>query len=117
MRPCIVAGPKARALADTMPCNQLPRVIRTAARALPVLKVPLPDPGTPLQLLHHDDVVAAIAPAATTSAPAGAYNIANDEAAAAWGAQPGHPPSAETVSDTDVTLGGDFADALRAGRT
>ena len=44
LRPCIVAGPKAPTLADTMPWNQLPGAIRTAARALPVLKVPFPDP-------------------------------------------------------------------------
>ena len=63
LRPCIVAGPKATALADAVPWGLLPLV---------------PDPGTPLQLVHHDDVAAAIALAASTSAPAGAYNIAAD---------------------------------------
>jgi UDP-glucose 4-epimerase len=78
LRPCIVAGPKAPALADAMPWSQLPGVIQAATRALPVFKMPFPDPGTPLQLVHHDDVAAAIALAATTSAPPGAYNIAGD---------------------------------------
>jgi nucleoside-diphosphate-sugar epimerase len=49
LRPYIVAGPKAPAL----------------------LKPPFPDPGIPLQLVHHDDVAAAIALAATASAPPG----------------------------------------------
>ena len=40
--------------------------------------MPVPDPGCPLQLVHHDDVAAAIALAATTDAPPGAYNIAGD---------------------------------------
>ncbi len=78
LRPCIVAGPKATAMADVMPWNQLPGPIKRATRALPLLKPPFPDPGTPLQLVHHDDVATAIALAATTSAPPGAYNLAGD---------------------------------------
>jgi nucleoside-diphosphate-sugar epimerase len=78
LRPCIVAGPKAPALAEAMPWNQLPEPIKRVAKALPLLKPPFPDPGTPLQLVHHDDVAAAIALAATTSAPPGAYNLAGD---------------------------------------
>ena len=78
LRPCIVAGPKATALADVMPWNQLPGAVRRITQALPLLKPPFPDPGTPLQLVHHDDVATAIALAATTSAPPGAYNLAGD---------------------------------------
>lgn len=78
LRPCIVAGPKAPALAEVMPWNQLPEPIKRVTRMLPVLKPLLPDPGTPMQLVHHDDVAAAIALAATTSAPPGAYNLAGD---------------------------------------
>ncbi|MCT7657618.1 NAD-dependent epimerase/dehydratase family protein [Mycobacterium deserti] len=78
LRPCIVAGPRAPALAEAMPWNQLPGPVKKVAQALPLLKPPFPDPGTPLQLVHHDDVAAAIALAATTSAPPGAYNIAGD---------------------------------------
>ena len=78
LRPCIVAGPKAPILADVMPWRHLPGAVQSAARALPLLKMPVPDPGFPLQLVHHDDVAAAIALAATTDAPPGAYNIAGD---------------------------------------
>jgi UDP-glucose 4-epimerase len=77
LRPCIVAGPKAPALADAMPWNRLPGRARTAIRALP-LKPPVPDPGIPVQLVHHDDVATAIALAATIPAAPGAYNIAGD---------------------------------------
>jgi UDP-glucose 4-epimerase len=78
LRPCIVAGPKAPALAEAMPWNQLPGPVKRVAQALPLLIPPFPDPGTPLQLVHHDDVAAAIALATTTSASPGAYNIAAD---------------------------------------
>ena len=82
LRPCIVAGPKAPALADALPWSHGP--VRT------VLVVP--DPGIPLQLVHHDDVAAAIALAVTTSAPPGAYNVAADGVA--------------TVSDVVSAFGG-----------
>jgi nucleoside-diphosphate-sugar epimerase len=78
LRPCIVAGPSATALADVMPWNQLPGPLRAVVKSVPVLKPVVPDPGVPLQLIHHDDVAAAIALAATTPAPPGAYNIAGD---------------------------------------
>ena len=99
LRPCIVAGPQAPALADAMPWNQLPGPVRKVSQALPLLKPPLPDPGTPLQLVHHDDVAAAIALATTTSAAPGAYNIAGDgvlsmsDVAEAFGARPVRVPS------------------------
>jgi UDP-glucose 4-epimerase len=94
LRPCIVAGPKAPALAEAMPWNRLPDAVRQVSQAVPALKPPFPDPGTPVQLVHHDDVAAAIALAATTSAPAGAYNLAGDgvlsmsDVGAALGARP-----------------------------
>jgi UDP-glucose 4-epimerase len=78
LRPCIVAGPKAPALAEAMPWTRLPDSVRKVSRALPLLKPPFPDPGLPVQLVHHDDVASAIALAATTSAPPGAYNLAAD---------------------------------------
>lgn len=97
LRPCIVAGPKATALADAMPWNSLPSALRSATMAL---KPPFPDPGVPMQLIHHDDVASAIALAATTSAPAGVYNLAGDGAvslsdvARALGARPVRVPAA-----------------------
>jgi nucleoside-diphosphate-sugar epimerase len=109
LRPCIVAGPKATALADAMPWNKLPDQVRSLTRAVPILKMPVPDPGFPLQLVHHDDVAAAIALAATTSAPPGAYNIAGDgettlsEVAAALGGRPVRvPAAAATVASAVV---------------
>lgn len=100
LRPCIVAGPKAQMLADAMPWNKLPAPVRTVAKAIPVLKPVVPDPGYPLQLVHHDDVAAAIALAATAPAPPGAYNIAGDglitvsEMAKALGGRPVRVPAA-----------------------
>ena len=92
LRPCIVAGPRATALADAMPWNQLPAPVRAVTKALPVLKPVVPDPGFPLQLIHHDDVATAIALAATAPAPPGAYNIAAD--------------GVVTVADVAKALGG-----------
>ncbi|WP_375478598.1 NAD-dependent epimerase/dehydratase family protein [uncultured Jatrophihabitans sp.] len=82
LRPCIVAGPKATALRDSMPWRQLAdrapaplrAVLATAQGLLPLL----PDPGVPLQLVHHDDVADAIALAATGAGAPGAYNLAAD---------------------------------------
>jgi nucleoside-diphosphate-sugar epimerase len=92
LRPCIVAGPQARALAGAMPWNQLPAPLRLVAKAVPVLRPVVPDPGFPLQLVHHDDVAEAIALAATVPVPPGAYNIAGD--------------GLVTVSDVAKALGG-----------
>ncbi|AGZ53063.1 NAD-dependent epimerase/dehydratase family protein [Mycobacterium kansasii] len=100
LRPCIVAGPEAHALAEAMPCNQLPAPVRALSKALPMLKPIVPDPGFPLQLVHHDDVAAAIALAATAPVPPGAYNIAADgtvtvtDVAKALGGRPVRVPAA-----------------------
>lgn len=91
LRPCIVAGPQAHILAEAMPWTHIP-YMRTASRLLPVLKPLVPDPGTPVQLVHHDDVATAIALAATGSASPGAYNLAGD--------------GVVSVSDVVAALGG-----------
>jgi nucleoside-diphosphate-sugar epimerase len=127
LRPCIVAGPKAPALAEAMPWNQLPGPVKRAAQALPLLKPPFPDPGTPLQLVHHDDVAAAIALAATTSAPPGAYNIAADgvlsmsDVANALGARPIRLPRAAASVASEVIARLPFVPSalewLHVGRT
>jgi nucleoside-diphosphate-sugar epimerase len=99
LRPCIVAGPEATALADAMPWNQLPGPVRAVAKVAPILKPVVPDPGVPLQLVHHDDVAQAIALAATTPVPPGAYNLAGDgvvtvsEVAKALGGRPVRVPA------------------------
>ena len=100
LRPCIVAGPDAPALADAMPWNQLPAPVRSVAKAVPMLKPVVPDPGFPLQLVHHDDIAQAIALAATAPVPPGAYNIAGDglvtvsDVARAFGGRPVRVPAA-----------------------
>jgi len=109
LRPCIVAGPKAPALAEAMPWNRLPGAVRRLTQAVPVLKPPLPDPGTPVQLVHHDDVASAIALAVTTTtAPPGAYNIAGDglltfsDVGRALGARPIKVPHVAAVVTSEV---------------
>ncbi len=100
LRPCIVAGPKAQMMADAMPWNKLPSPVRAVVKAVPVLKPVVPDPGVPLQLVHHDDVASAIALAATAPAPPGAYNIAGEglitlsDVAKALGGRPVRVPAA-----------------------
>ncbi len=82
LRPCIVAGPKATALGDSMPwrrvAEMLPAALRGAVEKVQGLLPLMPDPGLPLQLVHHDDVAAAIALAATGAGEPGAYNLAAD---------------------------------------
>ena len=100
LRPCIVVGPQAPALAKAMPWNRLPAPVRALLKVVPFLKPVVPDPGFPLQLVHHDDVAAAIALAAVAPAPPGAYNIAGNgvvtisEVAAVLGGRPVRVPVA-----------------------
>lgn len=127
LRPCIVAGPEAPALAEAMPWNQLPGPVKRIAQALPLLKPPFPDPGTPVQLVHHDDVAEAIVLAATTSARPGAYNIAADgvvsmtDVAKVLGARPVRVPKAAVAAGSGVIARLPFVPSvlewLHVGRT
>ena len=45
---------------------------------IPLLRPILPDAGVPLQLVHHDDVAAALAAAVEGEGEPGAYNLAGD---------------------------------------
>ncbi len=79
-RPCIVAGPQATMLIrQTVEGARLgdpvPALRRQVGR-LPLLTPLLPDPGIPIQLVHHDDVAAAMAAAIVGEGPPGAYNLA-----------------------------------------
>jgi UDP-glucose 4-epimerase len=65
-RPCIVAGGDALALIEAFPA-----VLRKA----PVGPV-LPDPGTPFQLVHTEDVAAALAAGVRGDGTPGIYNLA-----------------------------------------
>jgi UDP-glucose 4-epimerase len=80
LRPCIVAGPDAPMLIDSLPYTQiserLPRAVLRLLDGVPILKPVLPDPGVPFQLVHHDDVATALRAAVLGRGPAGAYNLA-----------------------------------------
>ncbi|HET7532486.1 MAG TPA: NAD-dependent epimerase/dehydratase family protein [Nocardioidaceae bacterium] len=112
LRPCIVAGPRATALADSMPWRQLAaRLPGTARRALakvPALRMVVPDPGSPLQLVHHDDVASAIAAATVGRGEPGAYNLAADgtvtfgDVATALGAFPVPVPRSAATLASEV---------------
>jgi UDP-glucose 4-epimerase len=79
-RPCIVAGPRATMLIEkTVEAARLgdpvPALRRRLGR-LPRPKPVLPDPGTRIQLVHHDDVARALAAAIAGTGSPGAYNLA-----------------------------------------
>jgi UDP-glucose 4-epimerase len=80
MRPCIVAGPDAPMLIDSLPYTQiserLPRAVLRLLDGVPILKPVLPDPGVPFQLVHHDDVATAMRAAVLGRGAAGDYNLA-----------------------------------------
>jgi UDP-glucose 4-epimerase len=79
-RPCIVAGPRAPLLLELVPLltlgQKLPGPIRWALGRAPSLRPVLPDPGVPFQLVHHDDVAAALCAAVIGHGEPGVYNLA-----------------------------------------
>jgi UDP-glucose 4-epimerase len=79
-RPCIVAGPQAPLLIDSLPYTQvserLPGPVLSLLDGLPILRPVLPDPGVPFQLVHHDDVATAMRAAVTGRGAPGVYNLA-----------------------------------------
>src|SRR3954454_6819091 len=81
-RPCIVAGPRATMLieqtVDAVRVGDPLPLLRRGVEKLPLVKPVLPDPGVPLQLVHHDDVARAMAAAICGDGPAGAYNLAGE---------------------------------------
>jgi UDP-glucose 4-epimerase len=80
LRPCIVAGPDAPLLIDSLPYTQiserLPGPILRLLDGVPILRPVLPDPGVPFQLVHHDDVASAMRAAVLGRGAPGIYNIA-----------------------------------------
>lgn len=80
LRPCIVAGPDAPMLIDSLPYTQLserlPRAVLRLLDGVPILKPVLPDPGVEFQLVHHDDVATALRAAVLGRGAGGAYNLA-----------------------------------------
>jgi nucleoside-diphosphate-sugar epimerase len=79
-RPCVVAGPEAPMLIDSIPyvslSERMPAPARRLLELMPVLKPVLPDPGVPFQLVHHDDVAAALRAAVLGRGKPGIYNLA-----------------------------------------
>jgi nucleoside-diphosphate-sugar epimerase len=79
-RPCIVAGPNALLMIENIPYVQMGDKMPAAARrvldVVPVLKPVIPDNGTPFQLVHHDDVAAALTGAIVGKGSPGVYNLA-----------------------------------------
>ena len=94
-RPCIVAGPQAPLLLELVPLlalgQKLPGPVRWALGKTPSLRPVLPDPGVPFQLVHHDDVAAALTAAVIGHGEPGVYNLAG--------------PGELTVSDLARELG------------
>jgi UDP-glucose 4-epimerase len=81
-RPCVVAGPRATMLIEqtvsAVRAGDPVPLLRRGMEKLPLVKPVLPDPGMPLQLVHHDDVARAMAAAICGDAPPGVYNLAGD---------------------------------------
>ncbi len=79
-RPCIVAGPDATLLLDLIPLvalgRRIPGALRWALGRAPSLRPVLPDPGVPFQLVHQDDVAAALSAAVIGVGEPGTYNLA-----------------------------------------
>jgi nucleoside-diphosphate-sugar epimerase len=79
-RPCIVAGPQAPLLVNSIPYvkwgERLPGAVRALLDGVPGLKPVLPDPGVPFQLVHHDDVASALRAGVLGRGEPGAYNLA-----------------------------------------
>ncbi len=79
-RPCIVAGPQAPLLIDSLPYSQvserLPGPVRNLLDGVPILRPVLPDPGIPFQLVHHDDVATAMRAGVLGRGKPGVYNLA-----------------------------------------
>jgi UDP-glucose 4-epimerase len=79
-RPCIVAGPEAPLLIDSLPYTQLsdrlPGAVLNLLDGVPILRPVLPDPGVPFQLVHHDDVATAMRAAVLGRGTPGIYNLA-----------------------------------------
>ena len=80
LRPCIVGGPDAPLLIDSLPYTQiserLPGPVLRLLDDVPILKPVLPDPGVPFQLVHHDDVASAMRAAVLGRGTPGIYNLA-----------------------------------------
>jgi UDP-glucose 4-epimerase len=82
VRPCIVAGPRAtmlvRQVVESARLGDPLPALRRGLGKLPLPRPVLPDPGVPIQLVHHDDVARALAAAIAGGGAPGAYNLAGE---------------------------------------
>ena len=82
-RPCIVAGPDALALLENIPyvklSDRMPAAVLRVLEHVPALRPVIPDPGVSFQLVHHDDVAAALRAAVLGRGEPGVYNLAADD--------------------------------------
>jgi UDP-glucose 4-epimerase len=80
LRPCIVAGSEATTvieeIVDIMSLNGTLAPFQRLLESLPVVAPVLPDPGVPMQLVHHDDVATAVRAAVLGGGTPGVYNLA-----------------------------------------
>jgi nucleoside-diphosphate-sugar epimerase len=94
-RPCIVAGPDALTLLESIPyirlSERMPDAMLRALEFMPALKPVIPDPGVPFQLVHHDDVATAMRAAVLGRGEPGVFNLA--------------APGTMTMSDLAKALG------------
>lgn len=79
-RPCIVAGPDALTMLESIPyvtlSGRMPAAVLRALELMPALKPVIPDPGVRFQLVHHDDVATAMRAAVLGRGEPGVYNLA-----------------------------------------
>jgi UDP-glucose 4-epimerase len=79
-RPCIVAGPGARTMLQDIPDYRLsqamPEQVARLLGSMPALKPVIPDPGTPFQLVHEDDVARAFVAGVRGLGQPGPYTLA-----------------------------------------
>ncbi len=81
-RPSIVGGPDSLALVKSTPyvsaLSNLPSSFRRLVQSIPTPAPVLVNPGTPIQLVHADDVAQALRAAVLGAGPPGVYNLAGD---------------------------------------
>ena len=79
-RPCIVAGPRAQTMIQEIPyvrlSDAMPDAVRSLISSMPILRPVIPDPGTPFQLVHEDDVASAFLAGVQGKGDPGPYNLA-----------------------------------------
>ncbi len=81
-RPCIVAGADALSLIEVIPyvslAQKLPAPVLRLLERMPRLRPVIPDPGVPFQLVHTEDVAAALVAGTLGRGEPGIYNLAAD---------------------------------------